>query len=129
MLKLNNKGQTLVLFVILIPVFILLLTLVYDVGNAIYEKNRLSNTSYVVISYGLDNIETISESELTNLIRKDIDNLSYIYVSIKDDTIEIELKKKIKGVIGKMFGFDLTEVDSYTKGKKENDKKKIERIK
>ena len=47
MLKINNKGQSLVMFVLIIPIFLLILTLVYDVGNAIYEKDRLSNTNYL----------------------------------------------------------------------------------
>ena len=49
MLKINNKGQSLVMFVLIIPIFLLILTLVYDVGNAIYEKDRLSNTNYLTI--------------------------------------------------------------------------------
>ena len=51
MLKINNKGQSLVMFVLIIPIFLLILTLVYDVGNAIYEKDRLSNTNYLTIEY------------------------------------------------------------------------------
>ena len=51
MLKINNKGQSLVMFALIIPIFLLILTLVYDVGNAIYEKDRLSNTNYLTIEY------------------------------------------------------------------------------
>ena len=67
MFNLNNKGQSLVMLVVSIPIVLLVLTLVYDVGMAIYEKNRLSNTSYMVIEYGLDNINRVSESELIEL--------------------------------------------------------------
>jgi hypothetical protein len=56
MLKINNKGQSLVMFVLIIPIFLLILTLIYDVGNAIYEKDRLSNTNYLTIEYGLYNL-------------------------------------------------------------------------
>ena len=58
MLRLNNKGQSLVMFIILLPILLLILTLVYDVGNAIYEKDRLSNTNYMVVDYALDNIDS-----------------------------------------------------------------------
>ena len=67
MLKINNKGQSLVMFVLIIPIFLLILTLVYDVGNAIYEKDRLSNTNYLTIEYGLNNIDTVTENDLKNL--------------------------------------------------------------
>jgi len=129
MFRLNNKGQSLVMFVIIIPILILLLTLVYDVGTAIYEKNSLSNTSYMVIDYGLDNIDSIDDSELMNLVMKNTDNLNYMSVNIENNRIEIILKKEIKGVIGKMFGFDLVEVNAHYVGEIVNGEKKIERIK
>lgn len=129
MFKLNNKGQSLVMFIIIIPIFCLILTLIYDVGNAIYEKNSLSNTSYIVIDYGLDNINNISDSELIDIVLKNTDKLSYIYVVIEDNQIEVKLSKNIKGILGRMFGFNLIEVNTYYKGNITNGKKIIERIK
>lgn len=129
MFNLNNKGQSLVMFIVIIPIFLLIMTLVYDVGNAIYEKNRLSNTNYMVIEYGLDNIDDVSERELIELIQKNIDNLNYVSVNIDDKKIEIILSKDIKGIVGKMFGFDLIRANSQYEGIIINDVKKIERIK
>ena len=40
MLTLNNKGQSLVLFVVIMPIILLMFVLVYDIGNAMYEKNN-----------------------------------------------------------------------------------------
>ena len=129
MFKLNNKGQSLVMFIIIIPIFCLVLTLVYDIGTALYEKNRLANTSYMVIEYGLENIDSVSESDLIELIQKNTSNLSYISFVIEDTEIEIKLSKDIKGIIGKMFGFDLIEANTYYEGKIVSGVKKIERIK
>ena len=78
MLRLNNKGQSLVMFIILLPILLLILTLVYDVGNAIYEKDRLSNTNYMVVDYALDNIDSIDEDDLNTLILKNDNNLDDI---------------------------------------------------
>ena len=116
MIRLNNKGQSLVMFILIIPIFLLIMTLVYDVGNAIYEKNKLSNVSYMTIQYGLDNIESIDENEL-------------ISVLIENGEIEIKLTKDVKGIIGKMFNFDLITVVSEYHGEIINGKKVIERIK
>ena len=127
--KLNNKGQSLVMLVIIVPIIILILTLVYDVGSAIYEKNNLANTSYMVIDYGLDNIGSVDESSLIELIQKNTSSLNYISVIIADDRIEVKLGKNFKGVIGKMFGFDLVEVNSYYEGQIIGGEKKIERMK
>lgn len=127
MFRLNNKGQSLVMFIIVIPIVLLVLTLVYDVGSAIYEKNRLSNVSYMVIDYGLDNILSIDENELIDLVMKNTDNLSYISVSIENNVIDVELSKDIKGVIGGLFGFDLIRANCYYKGELVNGQKRIER--
>lgn len=128
MFNLNNKGQSLVMFIIIIPIFLLIVTLVYDVGTAIYEKNRLSNTNYMVIDYGLDNMNNVSETELIELIQKNIDNLNYVSVLIQNEEIEIVLNKDIKGIVGRMFGFDLITANSQYKGTIINGEKRIERI-
>ena len=129
MLRLNNKGQSLVMFIILLPILLLILTLVYDVGNAIYEKDRLSNTNYMVVDYALDNIDSIDEDDLNTLILENDNNLDDISIMIIDNSVDISLKKNIKGVCGKMFNFNLTFVKSEYNGKIVNGKKKIERVK
>ena len=128
MLKINNKGQSLVMFVLIIPIFLLILTLVYDVGNAIYEKDRLSNTNYLTIEYGLNNIDTVTEYDLKNLIEQNTSNLKYIYVTIEENQIEIKMEKDAKSIIGKMFNFNLVKIISHYKGKIINNQKEIERI-
>lgn len=128
MLKINNKGQSLVMFVLIIPIFLLILTLVYDVGNAIYEKDRLSNTNYLTIEYGLNNIDTVTENDLKNLIEQNTSNLKYIYITIEENQIEIKMEKDVKSIIGKMFNFNLVKITSHYKGKIINNQKEIERI-
>ena len=128
MLKINNKGQSLVMFVLIIPIFLLILTLVYDVGNAIYEKDRLSNTNYLTIEYGLNNIDTVTENDLKNLTEQYTSNLKYIYVTIEENQIEIKMEKDAKSIIGKMFNFNLVKIISHYKGKIINNQKEIERI-
>lgn len=128
MLKINNKGQSLVMLVLIIPIFLLILTLVYDVGNAIYEKERLSNTNYLTIEYGLNNIDTVTENDLKNLIEQNTSNLKYIYVTIEENQIEIKMEKDAKSIIGKMFNFNLVKIISHYEGKIINNQKEIERI-
>ena len=82
MLILNNKGQSLVLFVVIMPIILLMFVLVYDIGNAMYEKNKLSNVSYMVIDYALDNIDKVDENDLIDLIDKNTNNLSSVSVLI-----------------------------------------------
>lgn len=128
MMKLNNKGQSLVMFIIIIPIILLIFTLVYDVGTAIYEKNRLSNTNYMTITYALDNIEKINENDLIEVIMKNTDDLSNISVTIEDNTVNISISKNIRGILGKMFGFNLIEANSEYKGYITENGEKIEKV-
>lgn len=101
MLRLNNKGQSLVMFIILLPILLLILTLVYDVGNAIYEKDRLSNTNYMVVDYALDNIDSIDEDDLNTLILENDNNLDDISIMIIDNSVDISLKKILRVFLGR----------------------------
>lgn len=129
MFSLNNKGQSLVMFVIIFPIFLFIITLIYDVGNAIYEKNRLSNTNYMVVEYALLNIDTISEEDIISLINENDSDISDISIMIINDSVDIALEKDIKGVVGKLFGFNLTSVRSVYKGELIDNKTRIERVK
>lgn len=127
MMRLNNKGQSLVLFIVILPIILFMLVLVYDIGNAIYEKNRLSNVNYMVTSYALDN-ENISESDIVNLINKNVNGLSNIKVIINDDKVNVSLSKNIKGVFGRMFDFNLITAYSEYVGYIDNGNKVIEKV-
>ena len=41
MLNMNNKGQVLVLFVIILPIIIFILFIVVDIGNIYLKKNEI----------------------------------------------------------------------------------------
>ena len=116
------------MFVVIIPIFLLILTLVYDVGMGIYEKNRMANTCYLTVQYGLDNITSVKDSDLVNLVMENTDNVSLVEVLINNNEIEIKASKKIRGILGKMFNFDLIYVNCYYKGSIIDGEKKIERI-
>lgn len=128
MFNLNNKGQSLVMFIIILPILFLIITLVYDIGNAIYEKDRLSNTNYLVVDYALSNID-ITEDELLELIDMNDDDISNVSIMIIDNSVTITLEKDFKGVFGKLLGFNLTSVRSEYRGNIVQGEKRIERIK
>ena len=126
MLTLNNKGQSLVLFVVIMPIILLMFVLVYDIGNAMYEKNKLSNVSYMVIDYALDNMDKVDENDLIDLIDKNTNNLSSVSVLIDNGKVNITLTKK--GTFGKVFNFDLIEAKSEYTGYMDNGNKRIEKV-
>ena len=57
----NNKGQSLVLFVLLMPIILGIIVLVVDVGKSLVEKNSINNKIELVMEYGLeDNLILVS---------------------------------------------------------------------
>lgn len=91
---LNNKGQSLVIFVIVLPILLLFISYVFDVITINYERNRLNNIAVQI----KDNVNTLTDDEIVILVNK---NDKKIDVDIKEN--EIKLSKKIKGVFNKII--------------------------
>lgn len=94
----NNKGQVLVIFIILMPILIILLTLVVDLGILYIEKRNISNNTQDAIEYYLENKNDINiEQDTKALLNK---NLSDKEIEINDtnESIEITVTKKHKSI-------------------------------
>ena len=121
----NNKGQTLVLFVLMLPIIIFIMLLVIDVSNMVITKQELNNINKMVLNYGLDIIEEENiENKLEDMINKNISTNEHT-IKIDDGTIELDLKKEIKGIITKK---KIYEVKSVYKGYIKEDEKVISRV-
>ena len=84
----NNKGQTLVTFVLIIPLIIILFIMTLDFGNMLIQKRKAENSIKSTIKYGLKNIEKENlEKNLENLLKENLDNN-------KIDNLKIEIKEK-----------------------------------
>lgn len=130
MLKLNNKGQSLVLFVVLLPILLFVIVLVVDIGTIMTSKQDLNNINYMMIDYGLDNIGKENlENEITNYILLNTKKLDDIEVKIIEYEVYIYMKKYEKSLIAHIFNIQGFEIVSEYKGTIVNDKKNIERIK
>lgn len=78
----NNKGQALVEFVILIPVLVILIFSVFDLGNIIFHKYQLSND--------LDYISDLYIEEKKDEIDKYVNNRKIKY-QIKNNNSKINI--------------------------------------
>lgn len=119
----NNKGQTLVLFVILIPVLLLVFVCFYQIGSICLDKRKIEDSIETALEYGVDHID----SELLYVSMREIITESNngvrdnnIDIDVLGDEITIVVKKKYKVA----FIVDEEKVYSYT-GKKVNDKVEI----
>ena len=121
----NNKGQTLVLFVLILPIIIFIMLLVIDVSNMFITKQELNNINKIVLNYGLDIIEEENiDRKLEELINKNI-SVNEHTIRIDNGIIEVEIKKNIQGIVTKK---KIYEVKSTYKGYIEEDKKVISRV-
>ncbi len=129
MSKLGNKGQSLAIFVIFIPVFIMIGTLVVDVCYAKYNARRLDNIAKEVLRYGLKHIEEEPFNNMVDLIYQndsEIDNYK-IDIDNENKRIEITLSKSTKGFFGSVVGKEIYKEKSTYVGYLDNEKIIIEK--
>lgn len=99
----NKKGQSLVIFVLILPVIALLIAFFIDSSISMMEKSRLdgiikSNMNEALNS-NIQNAEKIKEA-----IKKNDD--IYVSVSIENNNLEINANSNKKSVFGKLLNFD-----------------------
>ena len=129
-MRLNNKGQSLVLFIVIIPIIIGIMVMVIDIGNVIYEKQELDNINKIVLEEGLDNINEVSVvddmKELAFLNKSDI-NLDIKFIDME---FYVESTYYVKEIFSKIFDTDGYLVKSRYKGYiNDNDKYVLKEIK
>lgn len=104
----NNKGQSLVTFILLIPLLFVILSLIYDLGSLTYESKKIKNNLEEIMEYSKDNMSESLEQEIYYNLNK---NLTDIEINIVENDIEIKVnvKKKVKAVLFKNYSnIDMT---------------------
>ena len=121
----NNRGQSLVTFVLIVPIVFLVIIMTYDVGRMVLLKKELNNINDIAINYGLDNItdENIVQ-KIEDLIYKNKEELDNVNVYFEEDKLHIMIEDSFKT---KMSLSNIFKVKSSYVGYMDNDKKKIER--
>ena len=125
---LNNKGQSLVMFILIIPIFLGIMVLVIDIGNVIYYKQDIDNINKVVINYGLshmDDEDVLSNmKELAKLNNKDLS----IEIVFNDMEYYVSSSYYVNGIFSSIFKMKGFVVKSKYKGYKDLDKNVIKKI-
>ena len=109
----NNKGQVLVLFVILLPIILLLLILTIEAGDIYLDKQKTKNTIREIIK---DNIKEPNSERINTLIIQNINDIEEKNVFISEDEIRIYIKQNKK-----VFGRKL-KIEYKIKGIKQDEK-------
>lgn len=84
----NEKGQALVEFIMIMPVFLFLLVALIDFGNIFHQKYKLENDLDIVV----DLYNEQKYEEINSYITKNKLNVSY---APEDEYTKIELTKRV----------------------------------
>ncbi len=124
MSKLNNHGQSLALFAVFIPFFIMLGAFIVDLGFANYNKNKLNELTKMVIGYGIKHINEDPYHEMVDLIYQNdsgIDNYK-IMVEPLEGKVSVSIDKATRGFFGSIIGKEIYKEKSSYVGKIEDER-------
>jgi len=96
----NNKGQSLVLFVVIIPLVFILAVFVFDIANMYSEKSALDNLAYDALYYKYTSHQTIDKAK--DLVYQNDKQVKID--SITEDTIC--LSKDTQPLFGGVLGYE-----------------------
>lgn len=117
----NNKGQTLVLFVALLPFIFILFAFSFDFAKLYQEKERVDSIAESSLRYMLDEGRPIFKVK-KNIVKNDKD-----IIIKKISTSDICLEKKVSSVFTNIILKDGFNIKSCFKGKMINNKLIIEK--
>ncbi len=117
----NNRGQTLVVFILLLPILLMIAAIIIDSGILFNEKRKIDNTVKEALTYGINHI---TEEEVINnikkLINKNISDIQKLDVEINNNIIIIELKKTKESIFSFIFGKNSHDIEANYRGYKDN---------
>lgn len=126
----NRKGQVLVMFIILLPIFFIIMTLLIDIGNLILTNNEINDVSYMVLEHCLDHLDEEdiidTSKELLKLNNKELNIESF---KIENNKVYLNVSYQVKGIISNIVNIKLFDIDNKYEAYIKDDKKIIERIK
>ncbi|MCI9280264.1 MAG: pilus assembly protein [Bacilli bacterium] len=101
----NKKGQTLIAFVIILPVFILFLAFIVDTGILLKEKSRLNGSTKSILEnmYPKRNESNFQEQTI-DLFKKNKIPTENLNLEVKNNTIIVSNDYEIESIFGKIIG-------------------------
>ena len=128
MIRLNNKGQSLVMFICLLPILLLIVLAIVDVSRMVIEKNKLNNINYMVIDSILSD-KNVTDDDIRDLIIKNKSDIDKINIQHDDDKLHITLIAQGDSILPVLNNLKIYRIKSSYVGYVEDDKHVIERDK
>ena len=96
----NNKGQSLVLFILLLPILLGIMALVIDCGNAYLVKNHTEQVIELYVELVDEKKITVNEMEM--LLKENLEGQN-IRVVVDKDNVNVESSIYLEGIFTKLF--------------------------
>ncbi len=101
----NKKGQTLIAFVLFIPVVFLFLALAIDTGLIIKEKTRVNSTLRTILKTTYKEYENKDyQDKVKTILEKNNIQTKDVIITTEDNKISITAQMEIESIFGKMIG-------------------------
>lgn len=124
-IKMNNRGQALVVFIIMIPIFFMLLGVVIDISYASYEKRKIENNIKYVTRTSFD--KRLDEEKIEDLILTNLDDVKEYKVYYDNNSLNIYVKAKVNGVFSNLFNNPIKNIEVNYKAYFDGDNVIVER--
>lgn len=115
----GRKGQVLVGFLLLLPLFLILFVFVVDVGFMKIAERSVENTIKEAITYGLKQ-EQLPEDEkqqqIETILKKNIDSIQMLEVTVTSEEIKVHVVVTRQNLFGTLINQRIDKIDKTYKG-------------
>ena len=115
----GHKGQVLVGFLLLLPLFLILFVFVVDVGFMKIAERSVENTIKEAITYGLKQ-EQLPEDEkqqkIETILKKNIDSIQTLEVTVTSEEIKVHVVVTRQNLFGTLINQRIYKIDKTYKG-------------
>lgn len=113
----KNRGQALILFILLLPLLLLILTIILNIGLTSIEIKKTDTKIKQIIEDSLNN--DLEETKIKELIVTNLDNIISKEIIKQDNTLEITITRKIEVLYPSIINYNIENYEVTFKGIKE----------
>lgn len=115
----GRKGQVLVGFLLLLPLFLILFVFVVDVGFMKITERNVESTIKEAITYGLKQEqlpEDDKQQKIETILKKNIDSIQTLEVTVTSEEIKVHVVVTRQNLFGTLINQRIYKIDKTYKG-------------
>ncbi len=116
----NNKGQTLIIFIVFIPLFLLLAAFVIDIGYLFEAQSNLEGVSKTIVNEALT--KNLNEDQIEELFKKNDIDAKNLKVNKTDNEVSISITDYKPSIFGSIIGIKEYKIKANIRGEYINNK-------